>query len=127
MDSRTPNKWLILVSNKFKKEGKELREQLALLAKKLSSDVVHPKSIESFVACRLIPLNKNPGIRPIGIGEIIRRIIGKAVGWVLKSDIQEAAGPLQVATGIQSGAEAAIHAMKELFDRDENDAVIPVK
>ena len=63
-------------------------------------------------------------MRPIGVGEIIRRIIGKTIGWVLKSDIQKAAGPLQVSTGIQAGAEAAIHAMKEVFKSDENDAVI---
>ena len=65
-------------------------------------------------------------MRPIGIGEIIRRIIGKCIGWVLKKDIQEAAGPLQMATGIQSGAEAAIHSMKEIFENDETEAVILV-
>ena len=73
---------------------------------------------------RCIPLNKNPGVRPIGVGEIIRRIVGKAIGWVFKSDIQKAAGPLQVSMGVQGGAEAAIHAMKEVFERDENEAVI---
>ena len=32
------------------------------------------ESIQSLLACTLIPLNKNPGIRPIGIGEVLRRI-----------------------------------------------------
>ena len=67
----------ILVSNKFKKEGKEMREQLAVLAKKLATKIIDPYCIDSSVACKLIPLNKNPGVRPIGIGEIIRRIVGK--------------------------------------------------
>ena len=31
---------------------------------------VDPKGLFAFVACRLIPLNKNPGVRPIGIGEV---------------------------------------------------------
>ena len=115
---------MMLVSNKFKKEGKEMREQLATMAKKLATEIIDPKCIESFVACKLIPLNKNPGVRPIGVGEIIRRIIGKAIGWILKPDILEAAGPLQVSTGIKGGAEAAIHAMKEVFGSDENEAVI---
>ena len=36
--------------------------------------------------------------------------------WLsVERDIQEAAGPLQVAIGLQSGAEAAIHSMKEFF------------
>ena len=114
----------ILTSKKFKKENKELREQIARLARKLATEVTDPKTLEAYVACRLIPLNKNPGVRPIGVGEILRRLVGKCVGWVLKDDIQEAAGPLQVATGLQNGAEAAIHAMKQIYESDETDAVI---
>ena len=60
-------------------------------------------------------MNKNPGIRPVGVGEAIRKIIETCIGWVVKKDIQEAAGPLQMATGLQFGAEAAIHSMKEIF------------
>ena len=78
------------------------------------------------MACRLIPLNKNPGVRPIGIGEILRRIIGKSIGWILKRDIQSAAGPLQASTGLKGGAEATIHTMKDLFESEETDAVILV-
>ena len=116
----------ILVSNRYRHEGKELREQIALLARKLATTTVDPSAIEALIACNLIPLNKNPGVRPIGVGETLRRIIGKAIGWVLKNDIQEAAGPLQVATGLESGAEAAIHAMKEIFEDDNCEAVILV-
>ena len=29
-----------------------------------------------FIACRLMPIDKNPGIRPIGVGEVLRRIVG---------------------------------------------------
>ena len=96
------------------------------MARKISTEVLDPSVLEPFVACRLIPLDKNPGVRPIGVGEVLRRIIGKCVGWVLKEDIQLAAGPLQTATGLQSGAEAAIHSMKTIFESDETDAVILV-
>jgi hypothetical protein len=72
--------------------------------------------LDAYINCRLIPLNKNPGVQTIGIGETLRsKIIEKAVSWVLKSDIQEAAGPLQVFTGLKSGAEAAVHYMREQF------------
>jgi len=118
---------LILASKKYQKEGKELREQIAILAKKLATSIVDPSTIDSLTACRLIPLSKaEGGVRPIGIGEVLRRIIGKMIGWVLKSDIQEAAGPLQACTGIEGGAEAAVHAMKEIFLYEESDAVILV-
>ena len=91
----------ILTSTKYKNENKDLREQIAILARKIASEIIDPNSLESYTSCRLIPLNKNPGVRPIGVGEVLRRIVGKSIAWVLKDDIQEAAGPLQTATGLQ--------------------------
>ena len=54
----------------------------------------HPDDLSAFIACRLIPLNKSPGVRPIGVGEVPRRIIAKAVLSLFRLDIQDAAGPL---------------------------------
>ena len=116
----------ILCSRKYKHEGKELRMQMAAFAKRLATEIIDPAMLESYVACRLIPLNKNPGIRPIGVGEVMRRIVGKTIGSVLKDDIQEAAGPLQVSTGLKGGAEAAIHSMREIFSEEGCDGVILV-
>ena len=65
-------------------------------------------------------------MRPTGVGEVLRRILGKTVSWVLKKDIQEAAGPLRTATGLQGQAEAAIHAMKTIFEYEDTEAVILV-
>ena len=45
---------------------------------------------------------------------------------MLRDEIQEAAGPLQVATGLNAGAEAAIHAMRTIFAQDSTEAVILV-
>ena len=104
----------ILCSKNFVKEGKDLREQIAILARTIATKSIDPEVLDPYVACRLIPLNKNPGVRPIGIGEILRRIIGKAICRVLNADIQIAAGPLQVSAGLKGGAEAAIHVMKDI-------------
>ena len=41
-----------------------------------------------------VALDKCQGVRPIGIGETARRIIGRAIARVLSDDIQMAAGPL---------------------------------
>ena len=78
------------------------------------------------MACRLIPINKNPGLRPIGIGECLRRIIGKAVTNILKGDIQEQAGSLQLCSGVKGGIEANIHAMRAIYDDADTHGLIQI-
>ena len=40
--------------------------------------VVNPEYLKSFIAGRLVPLAKKPtGVRPIGIGEVLRRVVKK--------------------------------------------------
>ena len=57
-----------------------------------------PKRLTAFIACHLVTLTKCPGVRPIGIGETPRRIIGKVIANALSDDIQSAPGPLHVGT-----------------------------
>ena len=47
-----------------------LCEAMAALARRLCTEYVDPSVLEAFVANRLIPLDKRPGTRPIGIGEM---------------------------------------------------------
>ena len=56
---------------------KDARGPSQLDSELLASEIVGLHSAEALVACRLIPLNKNPCVRPIGVGGVIRRIIGK--------------------------------------------------
>ena len=82
--------------------------------------------MSAFIACRLIPLDKDPGLRPIGIGEVLRRIIGKMVVFVLKPELQEDAGELQMCVGQPGGCEAGVHAMRDIFEEDETHGIIQV-
>ena len=87
-----------LNSRSYGSQPTHLAEAVCGLAKRLCSENVHPDMLEEYVACRLVPLGKgadksgNPGIRPIGIGETLRRIVVKAVTTILKQDIQKACG-----------------------------------
>ncbi|EDO37442.1 predicted protein [Nematostella vectensis] len=115
----------MLASKSFKKSSTSLCDAIATLAKKLCTELVDPATIEPILANRLIPLDKGNGeVRPIGVGEIIRRIISKCITRVTKRDIIEASGALQVCAGLKSGAKAAIHAMRDIFDDDDTDAVL---
>ena len=56
----------------FKKASNELCHAVALVARRLCSSYVDPSCISPLLDCRLIPLNKNPGVRPIGVCETVR-------------------------------------------------------
>ena len=118
--------WRHMICSKFhQKESEALAQAIAELTKSLCRDEVKPQLLTEFLAGRLIPLKKNPqGIRPIGVGEVLRRITAKAVTRFLKQDIQVAAGTLQTCSGIQAGIEAAVHAMKSIFDEEGTEATL---
>ena len=71
----------------FRQASDDLCASLALVARRLCTDMVDPVGLTAFVACRLIALDKCPGVRLIGVGEVVRRIIGKAVLATVKMDI----------------------------------------
>ena len=122
MDAAT---WKRLCSS-FKTASTELCDALAATARKLCSQHVDPSGVSALVACRLIALDKCPGVRPIGVGETARRIIGRAIARAISEDIQEAAGPLQVCAGHLSGCEAAVSAARKLFIAPDTEATILV-
>ena len=75
----------------FKSASDKLCCSIAILACWLCTSFVDPASC----VCRLIALNKIPGVHPIGVGEVVRRIIAKAVLSIIGPDIQQATGSLQ--------------------------------
>ena len=95
----------------FKATSDTLCDALASCARRIASKYIDPASLQAYVACRLIPLDKRPGVRPIGIGEVVRRIIGRAILTVTSKTIEQAAGSLQLCAGQECGIEGAIHAI----------------
>ena len=69
-----------------------------------SVELVDSKSIKRLVTCSLIPLDKSPGVRPTGVGEVLWRTIGKAEKIVLKSDILNVTGYQQSCASLESGS-----------------------
>ena len=108
----------------FQRESTDLCAAVADFARRIITEHVDPVSLQAFLACRLIPLDKNPGVRPIGICEVVRRIVGKAVMAENKTDVMQAAGPLQLCAGHEAGAEAAVHAMRVIFEDANTDGIL---
>ena len=83
-------------------------------------------SLEAFLANRLIPLDKNPELRPVGVGEILRRIAGKVIVSHLKEDLIQSVGSLQVCAGQDAGCESLIHAMRTIYEDQSAETVLLV-
>ena len=105
----------------FKDASADLCNSLALVAKRLYVD---PKCVSPLLACRMIALDKNPGVHPIGIGDTARRITAKAILFIARPDVQDTSECLQLCGGQISGIEAAVHAVRTAFELVENEAVL---
>ena len=114
-------------SNVYGNVSNDLRKEIAIMARLLCSETISdPDSIEALMNCRLIPLSKNPGVRPIGIGEVLRRIIGRSIVSVFRNDIVTSSGNLQLCGGQRSGCEIAIHAAVDLFSDDDTHGILQI-
>ena len=114
----------IILSRNFGDSSSDLCQGLAEVIKKMCTVKDISVTLEAFLACRLIPLDKNPSLRPIGVGEVLRRIVGKVVVSVVRNDIISSVGSLQVCVGHEGGCEAAIHAMHSIFEEEDTEAVM---
>ena len=110
----------------FKETSTNLCDAIAGVAKRICTQTVSLSGLTALLACRLVPLNKNPGVRPIGVWEVARRIVCKAAIRVVRKDIMLAAGPLQACSGFGSGCEAAVHATREVFDESKVESALLV-
>ena len=63
---------------------------------------------EAFLSCCLIPFDKNPGLRLLGVGDVLRRIARKVV-LVLKARI-----------------EPSIHSMNMMYEDENTNAILLV-
>ena len=92
-----------------------LCRSITAFGRKICTNYVDPVGLSAFTGCHLIPLDKDSGVRPIGVVEVCRRIIGKAVMMIVKQDLQDAIDLHQFCTDFDSGCESAVHWMSRVF------------
>ncbi|KAF6202525.1 hypothetical protein GE061_002921 [Apolygus lucorum] len=92
-----------------------LRKAEAALANKLNNEDVPWESIKALMASRLVALDKCPGVRCIGTGECLKRILGKCMAEITAEEVTEACKESQLCAGLSAGIEGAIHALSSMF------------
>ena len=108
----------------FGTSSSSLCQSLANVTKRLCTTYVDPEAVSPLLAGRLIALDKCPGVRPIGIGDTARRIIAKAALTIVKDDILDTAGAVQMCAGQIAGREAASHSVPEHFQDPDTEAAL---
>ena len=68
------------------------------------------------MACRLVALDKSPGVRPVGFSELFRRLWAKCQLKVIGTQATLAYGNYNRCAGLAAGIEGAIHAVREVCD-----------
>ena len=114
------------ICTSFHRASSDLCDALSAVARRLRATFVDPAGLSAFVSCHLIALDKRSGVRPIGVGETVRRIIAKVVLSVIKEDIRQAAGSSQLCASQMSGCEAAVHSVQTLFGSPDTEAAMLV-
>ena len=110
----------------FRSASNFLCDAFAAVARRLATTFVDPVCLSAFTAYCLITQDKCTEVRPIGIGEVCRQLIAKVVLVIVKDDVLQAAGPLQLCIGQPAGCEAAIHAMWRVFDFPDTKCILQV-
>jgi hypothetical protein len=106
---------------RFGSRSRRLCDAVSNLARHLANSLVDWNLIQALLSNRLIALDKSPGVRPIGVGETLQRIIGKAICLVTRSDAGSICGSKQLCAGLKCGIEGAIHSVTDLFDSHDDD------
>ena len=107
---------------KYGNHSKELREAMAVLTERQANKIVEWVEVRAQKAKREIALRKLPaGVRPIGVGELCDRCADKTMLEVTGDDMKNVCSTYQLCSGIKSGMEGAIHAIRQLYQEKCDD------
>ena len=93
-----------------------LRNSIAKFASWLSNENVDWAAYRGLMMCREVALDKMPGVCPLGIGDILRRLTAKCVLEAAGPQATDACGADQLCAGLKLGCEGGIHGMSALWD-----------
>ena len=71
---------------------------------------VPPDVVPHLCGASLLPCTKkNGGLRPIAVGEVLRRLISKCISSAVQNEASRILSPLQLGVGVPGGCEAIVH------------------
>ena len=85
-----------------------------------------PAAVAPFLSGAMLHagLKKDGGIRPIAVGNILRRLTSKCFMHGVADKAANLLGPHQLGVGVRGGLEAIIHSMRQVVDEGLDDIMV---
>ncbi|CAE7316738.1 unnamed protein product [Symbiodinium sp. CCMP2592] len=95
-----------------------LLEQLTAVLNLLAQGQACPTAAATLAGAGLVAIPKpHGGVRPIAIGEVLRRLTGKCLMHHVRNAAREHFFPAQLGVAVPAGAEVAVHSVRAWMDR----------
>ena len=122
VDGTDLKNWLL----RFGAESEALRIEMATWSEWLTNG--HPPwaAYRGLMAGRLVALDKLPGVRPVGIGSIFRRLLAKSLIKVIGQQATAACSNMNLCAGLPSGIEGAVHAVRAVTNPEQIEGEAPL-
>ena len=113
MDSEALQGWLL----KFGEDSTRLRTSVEIFVDWLANGIPPWVAYRSFMPGRLIALDKQPGVPPVGVGKAWWRIFSNIMLKVTGPEATMACQDGQLCAGLKVGTDGAIHRVRALWDK----------
>ena len=117
-DAVTLANWLL----RYKCGSAALRAEIAAFTNWMANSNPPWAAYRALMACRLVALDKQPGTRPVGIGESYRRLMAKCVLNVTGKHATQSCGNYNLCAGLKAGIEGAVHVVQEAYEEHREPA-----
>ena len=111
LDRLLPQHLKDMISKSSGDGGYQLLTSVTCLCNKMLKGDIPPDITSALYGASLMAFSKpNGGVRPIAVGNTLRRLTAKAAAFSVKEKIRSKLSPLQLGVSVSGGAEAIVHA-----------------
>ena len=108
----------------FNQSSTSLSRTVARLAVRIATEEIDSEALRPYNACCFIPLDKNRGVRTIGVGKVLRRIIGRSILRCVENDLKLLGKNKQLYLGLKCGIEHAIHSFRQQLETPDVQGIL---
>ena len=103
-------------------QASQVMHSLTGVVNLLCSGHAPPEVVPHICGATLIACKKRGGdLRPIAVGEVLRRLVSKSLSTVLRQEAGQVLSPHQLGVAVKSGCEAIVHSVSRVLEDPNSD------